>query len=276
MKKNIIITIVPTIHSGYISLFKKYSGSLYVLGLDFVKDFPHIERDLRTPDTEDLKSMISALGIFDEINFLDRETISKINLENAQIIMPDDDINKDIAKKYLVGKDIIFESVFLRWDKQITLMENKIPQGRIISESEADKELMSQAFEESKKSSDWWRQIGAFIVKDGKVILAGHNKHLPSDFNLDTYGDPRSNFDGGVNIELSTAIHGEASLVALAAKKGISLEGTSLYLTVFPCPVCAKLVSEAGVKKVYYSKGYSLLDAEDIFKAKGIEVILVK
>lgn len=276
MKKNIIISIVPAIHSGYISFFRKYPGSLYVIGSDFIKDFPHIERDLRTPLEGDLKKMLFSLDLFDNIVFLDREKISKLDLGRFNIIMPDDDINKSIAEKYLPGQPVIFESIFLRWDKQITLSENIIPAGRVISEDVLDKELMVQAFNESNKSSDWWRQIGAFIVKEGKIILSGHNKHLPSDFNLDAYGDPRSNFDGGIKFELSTAIHGEASLVAEAARRGLSLEGAYLYLTVFPCPVCAKLISEAGIKKIYYSKGYSLLDAEDILKAKGVEIVLVK
>ncbi len=276
MKKNVVISIIPAIHSGYISFFKKYSGDLYILGSDFVQDFPHIERDLRTPEQGDLKKMLKALDIFSEIEVVDRKSISEIDLNDVNIIMPDDNINRAIAEKYLPGKKINFESIFLRWDRQITTTENIISEGRVISELERDKELIGKAYDESKKSSDWWRQIGSLIVKNDQILIVGHNKHLPSDFNLDTYGDPRSNFDGGVNIELSTAIHGEAALVAEAAKRGISLDGSSLYLTVFPCPVCAKLISEAGIKKVYYSKGYSLLDAENIFKSKGIEIILVK
>ncbi|HLN18769.1 MAG TPA: deaminase, partial [Patescibacteria group bacterium] len=61
-----------------------------------------------------------------------------------------------------------------------------------------------------------------------------------------------------------------------AAKDGISLNNTNLYVTTFPCPTCAKLIAEAGIKKVYYESGYSLSDAEDILKNAGIEIILVK
>ena len=56
-------------------------------------------------------------------------------------------------------------------------------------------------------------------------------------------GDPRSDFSKGVNVELSLFFHSEAQLIAEAAKKGISLEGASMYATTFPCPPCAKLIA---------------------------------
>ena len=83
-------------------------------------------------------------------------------------------------------------------------------------------------------------------------------------------------FDAGEKHHLSNSIHAEASLVGKAAKDGIRLNNTNLYVTTFPCPTCAKLVAEAGIKKVYYQDGYSLSDAEDILKNSGVELILVK
>ena len=89
-------------------------------------------------------------------------------------------------------------------------------------------------------------------------------------------GDPRSNFDAGEHPEIYTSIHGEASVVAQAARDGVSLKGAEIYVTTFPCANCARLIAEVGIKKVYYRDGYSMLDAEDIFKAANIEVVLVQ
>jgi dCMP deaminase len=276
MKKNIIIAFVPAIHVGYINLFKKYKGSLYILGKDFIADFPHIERDIRTPEIEDIKKICSSLELFDVVEELTRDSLQNLNKDDVNIVMPDDEITRAIAEKYLQGIDVTFDSVFLRWNRVISTNDTVVPEGRVVSTSDLDKELINVAGEEAEKSSDWWRQIGSLVVKDGKIILSAHNKHLPSDFNLDTYGDPRSSFDAGIRIDLSTAIHSEASLVAEAAKRGLSLNGCSFYVSTFPCPNCAKLLVESGIKKVYYSQGYSLLDAEDIMKAFGVEIILVK
>lgn len=274
--RNAIITFLPALHSGYLSFFKKYpGGTLYVLGNDFIVDFPHIERDLRTPSFDDLKKMIDSLGIFENIIELNRSSILEIPTDVA-VVMPEDEITRGIAEKYLSTRTIQFENMFLRWSRQISTTELVVPSDRVISYEQADKELIHQAVSLSTQSSDWWRQIGALLVKEGKVIATGFNSHLPSDFNLDSAGDPRSNFDAGIRFDLSTAIHGEARAIAEAAKRGIAVEGASLYVTTFTCPTCAKLVAEAGIKKVYYSTGYSLLDAENILKAFGIEIILVK
>ena len=68
----------------------------------------------------------------------------------------------------------------------------------------------------------------------------------------------------------------EAGMIAEAAKKGVSLEGTEMYVTDFPCPVCAKQIAYSGVKKLYYTKGYSVLDGERILKDNGVRIIQVK
>ena len=193
------------------------------------------------------------------------------------IVMPDDDVARDLAKKYF-GDKMTFASAAIRcrWDKTSVTRENAIAPDRIVSSREADRELMRTANVEGETSQDWWRQVGAVIVKDSRIIAQGHNHHLPSDFHLGVNGDPRSNFNAGERIDLSTSIHAEAGIIANAAKHGQALDGATAYVSTFPCPNCARLLAEAGIKKVYYQKGYSLLDAEEILKAYGVEIVLVQ
>ena len=195
---------------------------------------------------------------------------------NNQIVMPDEDLMRYFAEKYLPDCQITFEKVFLRWDKPITLRENIIDPNRVISQKDFDKQMMKLAFAAADKSSDWWRQIGAVAVKGDKVLFARYNRHLPSPNSPYENGDPRNNFDAGEHLDLYTSIHAEAGIIAEAAKKGVSLDGATIYSTTFPCPVCAKLIVEAGIKKVFYSSGYSLIDAEKLFKQYEIDIILVK
>lgn len=269
-----IVAFVPAIHKGYIEFFRKYPGTIYLLGASFIPDVPYIERDIRTPDLADLKSILTSIGCND-VEEITPETITVVP-KDAVVVMPDDSVTRTIAEKYFADREVQFDSIFLRWNKQITKREMIVAPDRIISEDERDREFIKKAESYAGQSSDWWRQIGAVCVRDNTVLVVGYNRHLPSDFNLDTYGDPRSSFDAGESFEISTAIHCEATLVAHAARKGISLEGSSLYVTTFTCPVCAKLVAEAGIKKVYYESGYSLVDAELILKSFGVEIILVK
>ncbi len=275
--KYAVISYIPALHRGYIDFFRKYPGTLYILHEELIREVPRMERDIRALKPEDIMVLLTGLKIFEKIIVLNESGLQQIKNDASPIVMPDEDVNRHFAETYLPDRNIEFVSVFLRWDKQISTKEFEIPPDRTISHDEAHREIIDMAFKEAQKSPDWWRQIGAIIVKDGKPILIGYNKPVPSkDYTLGPFGDPRSNFDAGIGFEISKILHAEAGLIAEAAKRGTPLEGTSLYVTTFPCPVCAKSVSAAGIKRLYYSKGYSLLDAEDVLKSFNIEIVLVQ
>lgn len=277
-KEQIIVSFVPVLHTGYINFFKKYPNVLYILDSDFVADIPKLERDIRQTESVVMKKAIESLGIFKEVKVLSRSEIGTFteSVSKLDVIMPDDNLAHELKEKFFSDVEVEFVSIFLRWDKNISQTEFEVSPDRIISTDEVDKILIQDAENEAKKSSDWWRQVGAVIVREGKVLLQGHNRHLPTDLSMDAYGDPRSNFDAGERFDLSTAIHGEAGLIARAAREGVVLKDSHIYVTTYPCPNCAKLIAESGIKKVFYLKGYSLLDAENILKSYGVEIILVK
>lgn len=273
-----VISYIPAIHRGYVDFFKKYAGgTLSILDEELVREVPRMERDIRALKPAEIKSLLEGLKFFEKITVLTKGNLSELQNNPASIVLPDEDINRHFAETYLGGKKVEFVSVFLRWDKQISTKEFEVPPDRVISRNEADQEMMNAASAEAARSPDWWRQIGAVAVKDGKILLTAYNKPVPSkDYTLGPFGDPRSNFDAGVSFELSKTIHAEAAVIAEAARRGAPLAGVALYVTTFPCPVCAKSIAAAGIKKLYYSKGYSLLDAEDILCAYGVEIVLVE
>ena len=272
----IIVAFVPVLHAGYIQLFKKYPKALYLLGPTYIKAFPRLERDIRALHPLTMQKAIGALGVVKDVYVLDAKHLEKLQGDDVSFVIPDEDIMHDFAKKHLPEKDIIFDTFFLRWDKRITDREYEVSPDRVISTAALDREMMSRALREAQKSSDWWRQIGALVVKNGETLFQSHNRHLPSDHHLYAFGDPRSNFDAGERPDVYTSIHAEADIIAQAARNGVSLLDASLYITTFPCPNCARLLAQVGIKKVYYTKGYSLLDAEQIFKTHNIEIVLVE
>ncbi len=273
-----VVSYLPALHKGYFDFFKKYPGTLYVLDSDFVLKTPRMERDIRALTAQEIKVLLEGTRLFSKIVVLDKNTIGDLQRETAPIIMPDDEINRTFAETELKDKAITFVPAFLRWDRQISTKEFEVPPDRVISQDDFDKEVMAIAFKESEKSPDWWRQIGAILIRDKKAILTTHNTPLPSEYSLNAFGDPRSNFEAseGQFKDLSKFIHAEANIIAQAAKQGTPTDGASLYITTFPCPACAKLVAMAGIKELYYSKGYSMLDAEDILRAFGVKIIMVK
>lgn len=284
MKIRIVAAYIPALHRGYIDFFKKYSDAvaLYVLNHDLVREFNdfHLERDIRAIPTEEMIRIIRATSYFLFVGSVGHKNLKNWK-KDVEIIMPDEDISHAVAekylRKYLRKKKIVFDNtLFLRWDKNRSILEQEVPSDRTIDKEGLIKEMFDRVEEESEKSSDWWRHVGAVAARDNKILFAAHNRHFPFPQAPNFFGDPRSNFNAGEYIDRTTAIHAEAGLVAQAARQGVSLENCDMYASVFPCPACAKSLAIAGIKRLYFEKGYSILDSVDILRQAGVETIRVK
>lgn len=274
--KTVLIAFVPALHAGYTALFRKYPDTLFLIPPDFFSETLHLERDIRALPLAETKKAIEALRIFSCVDILDEKKVRALGKTRARFVLPDEDVSHLFGKKFLRGKRVIYELVFLRWNKKISDTEYEVSPDRTVSHAEFDRKFLRRAAKEAQKSPDWWRQIGAVAVKNGKVLCVAHNHHLPSGYHLSAFGDPRSSFSAGERIDVATALHAEATLIARAARAGISLNGTVLYTMTFPCPHCARLIATTGIKKICYTRGYSLRDGEQILRAANIEIVLVQ
>jgi len=275
--KKAIIAYVPVLHRGYLRFFEKYKSAdkIFVLGQELIKETDYLNKEIRALDPNLIQKSIASWDFLPDVFILGKGDIKKIISEFEAFVMPNEDVMRDIAKKYFSGKKIIFDEVFLRWDKHIAVKEFPVNADVKISKDKFDKDMILSALSASAKSSDWWRRVGAVVVKDSEIIISACNQHVPSPHMPSVNGDPRSCFHKGVHLELSTAIHAESAAIAEAARKGISLEGASIYVTNFPCPPCAKAIAYSGIKKLYYTVGYGVLDGESILKSRGVEIIFV-
>ncbi len=271
---------VPVLHRGYQDFFAKAieSGAtaLYLVGdhiLATHEELDYLNRKdrLRAVSIETMQRALSEILTI-PVHILTRESVSEIQ---GTVVLPKEDVSALLVQEYFKVATVIEIPIFLRWHRDNSSEEKMVEAHRSLSVTDIDKELMGVAVAESEKSFDWWRQIGAVLVKGGEVIAVGHNTHMPDEQSPNVNGDPRAVYSRGVNIALSTALHAEESLIAEAARKGIALEGASLYVTEFPCPYCARLIAHAGIKKCFFSKGYAVLDGEMILKDAGVELIFV-
>ena len=247
---------------------------LYVLGRSFLAEIPTLEKDIRALDPADIAVLCTSLNLAGEVRVLEKEDIPVL-LKADSLVFSDDEAMRYVADTYVKDVPVTFEKVFLRWDKMAAVTAHPIDPDMVISKSDLDRELIGRARVQAQRSSDWWRQVGVVIVKDGNIILEGFNRHTPTEHAPYIHGDPRMNFVAGERIEVSTAMHGEAGLIAQAARQGASLEGTSIYVTTFPCPNCAILIIQAGIKNIYYADGYSNLNAQENLKLAGIKLTRV-
>ena len=107
------------------------------------------------------------------------------------------------------------------------------------------------------------RQVGALIVKDRMIISDGYNG-TPSGF------EKVCEDESGVTKPY--VLHAEANAITKVAKSGNSSEGSTLYVTASPCIECAKLIIQAGIRRVVYKDEYRLTDGIDLLRKAGIEV----
>ncbi|OGL31181.1 hypothetical protein A3F37_02315 [Candidatus Saccharibacteria bacterium RIFCSPHIGHO2_12_FULL_41_12] len=277
MPKKIIVAYLPVLHSGYINFFKQNPdcSTLYIIGPDIIDNYRPIQKDVRALTPEIAKEAISSLNLFDEIKIVDTDDIKKLNDTSTAIVMPDEDICQELAQKYLDRANVTFSPSFLRWDRARSNAQDPIIADLEISEDKLDKEILNKAYTEAIKSSDIWRRVGALIAKNGRITASAHNQATPNEHSSVIMGDPRNNYNKGVGIEQSIFIHAESKLIAQAAKMGVSLNGTDMYVTTFPCPVCAKLIAFSGISRLFFAEGYGMLDGAETLKIHGVKLIKV-
>jgi dCMP deaminase len=277
--EKIILAYVPVLHQGYLQFFRNHAAEtdmIFIFGQELINQFKPLTKDIRALSPEFVKSAIQSWSLFNYVKIADKNILETIHRLQFIVIMPDEDECHEVAEKYLQGCTIEFDNIFLRWDKTKSLAVEEVKYDRIVSVRGFESEIINLAEKESQKATNWWRQTGIVIIRDGHIILRGYNRQVPSAHVPYFEGDARSFFSRGINIELTTDQHAEAHVISEAARRGIALEDTDLYITTFPCPPCAKIVAYAGIKRCYFSSGYSMLDAERILHDKGVEIILVK
>jgi dCMP deaminase len=272
-----LIAYVPVLHEGYRRLLSEHGAGLplYLIGPELHAETRPLAKDIRALPAELAASAIAAWGICSQVSVLDAAGAERLALQEPSLLAPAEDVSYRVLERWFGRCDVRYLPVFLRWDATRTAMLLE-PQARsAASDDGLLAELIAAAEEQAAQSVDWWRRVGAAVRFADGTIEAARNEHLPHPLAPYVVGDPRANFHKGVALELSTAQHAEARLIAAAARDGRSTHGALIYVTDFPCPPCAKLIAAAGVARVYFRGGYAVLDGEDVLRDAGVEILQV-
>ena len=110
------------------------------------------------------------------------------------------------------------------------------------------------------------RKVGALLVKDKMIISDGYNG-TPSGFEniCEDENDHTKPY----------VLHAEANAITKVARSNNSSEGATLYVTSSPCIECAKLIIQAGIRRVVFSEYYRDTDGIDLLNRAGIETLLI-
>jgi len=128
-----------------------------------------------------------------------------------------------------------------------------------------DKNFINIAQELAKASKCVSKQVGAVIVKDGRILSTGYNG-TPAGFT-----NCSDHWNGEYTSEhhewsKTYEIHAEMNAIIWAAREGISIKDATIHVTLEPCSECSKNIIATGIKRIVYAKPYEHTHSEVISK----------
>lgn len=121
-----------------------------------------------------------------------------------------------------------------------------------------DEYFMHLAFEVSGRATCLRRAVGALLVKDRRILATGYNGVPTGLRHCEEVGCLRERLGvpSGQRHEICRGLHAEQNAIIQAARHGINIQGSSIYITTQPCSVCTKMIINAGIGEIVYAEGY--------------------
>jgi len=139
-----------------------------------------------------------------------------------------------------------------------------------------DEYFMEIANTVSKRATCNRGRSGCVIVKDRQILVSGYVGSPVGLPHCDEVGHQMKKMlheDGAISEHCVRTVHAEQNAICQAAKRGIALEGSTLYCRMTPCRVCAMLIINCGIKRVVCEKKYHAgTESEEMFAKAGVEL----
>lgn len=137
-----------------------------------------------------------------------------------------------------------------------------------------DQYFMKIAADVADRATCVRRKVGAILVKDKRILTTGYNGAPIGARHCAEVGCLRQEREvpAGKQHELCRGLHAEQNAIIQAAWHGVKIEGATLYSTYQPCVICAKMIVNAGIKKIVFGGGYPDELALKVFEEAGTEL----
>ena len=195
-------------------------------------------------------------------------------IANEQREMTSDDPNKQNLKAcieqadYLFSNDGNFEDLHQKIEEVLDKIMYKRPSW--------DEYFMELANTASKRATCDRGRSGCVIVKNRHVLVTGYVGSPAGLPHCDEVGHLFSKTihnDGTISNHCIRTVHAEQNAICQAARRGIALEGATLYCRMTPCRTCAMLIINCGIKRVVCERKYQTgAESEEMFRQAGIEL----
>ncbi len=128
----------------------------------------------------------------------------------------------------------------------------------------------------SKRATCDRGRSGCVIAKDNQILVSGYVGSAVGLPHCDDIGHQIKKLiheDGSITQHCTRTVHAEQNAICQAAKRGISVDGATIYSRMTPCRVCAMLLINSGIKRVYCERVYhDGKESEEMFKKAGIKI----
>ena len=130
-----------------------------------------------------------------------------------------------------------------------------------------DEYFMNIAREVATRSTCDRKHVGAVIVRDKSILATGYNGSIR--------GLPHCDEDGHLMEEghCVRTVHAEANAIVQAAKNGVRIDGSGIYVTASPCWGCFRLIANAGIGRIIFGEFYRDQKIYDFSQKLGIELV---
>jgi dCMP deaminase len=122
------------------------------------------------------------------------------------------------------------------------------------------------------------RHVGAVIVRDRRILATGYNGAPKGLAHCSEIGCLREKMGvpSGRMQELCRGLHAEQNAIIQAALSGVSIENSQIYTVTQPCVVCAKMIINAGIKRIVFDEAYPDQLSEELIKEAKIELVNIR
>src|SRR6476659_10042356 len=114
------------------------------------------------------------------------------------------------------------------------------------------------------------KHVGAVLVRDKTILSTGYNGSIRGMPHCDEVGHMMENG------HCVRTVHAEANAILQAARNGVRIDGADIYTTASPCWECFKLISNAGIQRIFYGEFYREEKSFKIARELGIELIKIE
>lgn len=130
----------------------------------------------------------------------------------------------------------------------------------------------------AQRSTCLRRAVGAVLVKDKRILSTGYNGAPANLKHCLEVGCLREQMgiESGKMHELCRGIHAEQNAIIQAAYHGVSVKGAVIYCTNQPCSICARMIINAGIVKIYYQSGYADRLSKELLAEARIDLIQIE